>query len=93
MTRTNAWTVSPFRTPLLRSDELDARAGGKVFVKCESLQRSGAFKFRGAYNCLSRLDHQAYPGGVVAYSTGNHGQAVATVGRMLRIPDNHRHAV
>ena len=74
------------RTPLLRSDELDARAGGKVFVKCESLQRSGAFKFRGAYNCLSRLDHQAYPGGVVAYSTGNHGQAVATVGRMLRIP-------
>jgi threonine dehydratase len=74
------------RTPLLRSDELDARAGGKVFVKCESLQRSGAFKFRGAYNCLSRLDHEAYPGGVVAYSTGNHGQAVATVGRMLRIP-------
>jgi threonine dehydratase len=74
------------RTPLLRSDELDARAGGKVFVKCESLQRSGAFKFRGAYNCLSRLDRQAYPGGVVAYSTGNHGQAVATVGRMLGIP-------
>jgi threonine dehydratase len=74
------------RTPLLRSDELDARAGGKVFVKCESLQRSGAFKFRGAYNCLSRLDRQAYPGGVVAYSTGNHGQAVATVGRMLGLP-------
>jgi threonine dehydratase len=74
------------RTPLLRSDELDARAGGRVFVKCESLQRSGAFKFRGAYNCLSRLDRQAYPGGVVAYSTGNHGQAVATVGRMLGIP-------
>jgi threonine dehydratase len=74
------------RTPLLRSDELDTRAGGKVFVKCESLQRSGAFKFRGAYNCLSRLDRQAYPGGVVAYSTGNHGQAVATVGRMLGIP-------
>jgi threonine dehydratase len=73
------------RTPLLRSDELDARAGGKVFVKCESLQRSGAFKFRGAYNCLSRLDRPAYPGGVVAYSTGNHGQAVATVGRMLGI--------
>lgn len=73
------------RTPLLRSDELDARAGGKVFVKCESLQRSGAFKFRGAYNCLSRLDRRAYPGGVVAYSTGNHGQAVATVGRMLGI--------
>lgn len=74
------------RTPLLRSDALDARAGGKVFVKCESLQRSGAFKFRGAYNCLSRLDRQAYPGGVVAYSTGNHGQAVAAVGRMLDMP-------
>lgn len=74
------------RTPLLRSDELDTRAGGKVFVKCESLQRSGAFKFRGAYNCLSRLDRAAYPGGVVAYSTGNHGQAVAAVGRMLGIP-------
>lgn len=74
------------RTPLLRSDELDARAGGRVFVKCESLQRSGAFKFRGAYNCLSRLDRRAYPGGVVAYSTGNHGQAVATVGRMLGVP-------
>ena len=74
------------RTPLLRSDEIDARAGGKVFVKCESLQRSGAFKFRGAYNCLSRLDRDVYPGGVVAYSTGNHGQAVATVGRMLGLP-------
>lgn len=73
------------RTPLLRSDELDARAGGKVFVKCESLQRAGAFKFRGAYNCLSRLDRRTYPGGVVAYSTGNHGQAVATVGKMLDI--------
>lgn len=74
------------RTPLLRSDELDARVGGRVFVKCENLQRSGAFKFRGACNCLSRLDRQAYPGGVVAYSTGNHGQAVATVGRMLGLP-------
>lgn len=74
------------RTPLLRSDELDARAGGKVFVKCENLQRSGAFKFRGAYNFLSRLDRLAYPRGVVAYSTGNHGQAVAMVGRMLGIP-------
>jgi threonine dehydratase len=74
------------QTPLLRSDELDARVGGKVFVKCESLQRSGAFKFRGAYNCLSRLERKNYPGGVVAYSTGNHGQAVATVGRMLGIP-------
>jgi threonine dehydratase len=72
-------------TPLLRSDEIDARTGGRVFLKCENLQVSGAFKFRGAFNCLSRLDRSAYPGGVVAYSTGNHGQAVATVGRMLDI--------
>lgn len=71
------------RTPILRSDELDARAGGKVFVKFESLQHTGAFKFRGAYNCLSRLDRRTYPDGVLAYSTGNHGQAIATVGRML----------
>lgn len=73
-------------TPLLRSDELDARTGGKVFVSCESLQHSGAFKFRGAYNCLSRLDRRAFRGGVVAYFTGNHGLAVATVGRMLPSP-------
>lgn len=70
-------------TPLLRSDALDRLTGGSVVLKCENLQRTGAFKFRGAYNCLSRLDRAAYPGGVVAYSTGNHGQAIATVARML----------
>lgn len=70
-------------TPLLRSDALDRLTGASVVLKCENLQRTGAFKFRGAYNCLSRLDRAAYPGGVVAYSTGNHGQAVATVARML----------
>ncbi|WP_198513197.1 pyridoxal-phosphate dependent enzyme, partial [Brucella pituitosa] len=74
------------RTPLLRSEKLDQLTGAKVFIKCENLQRTGAFKFRGAFNCLSRLDRSAYPGGVVAYSTGNHGQAIATVGRMLGIP-------
>ncbi|MAM11855.1 MAG: pyridoxal-5'-phosphate-dependent protein [Rhizobiaceae bacterium] len=73
------------RTPLLRSEKLDAMTGARVFIKCENLQRTGAFKFRGAYNCLSRLDRAAFPGGVVAYSTGNHGQAIATVGRMLGI--------
>ncbi len=72
-------------TPLLRSDAIDAQVGGRVFVKCENLQVSGAFKFRGAYNCLSRLDRSVYPGGAVAYSTGNHGQAIATVGRMLGV--------
>lgn len=57
-----------------------------MFVKLESLQRTGAFKFRGAYNSMSRLDCTLYPRGVLAYSTGNHGQAVATVGRILGIP-------
>ena len=73
------------RTPLLRSPALDRLTGGEILLKCENLQRSGAFKFRGAYNRLHRLDRAAFPGGVVAYSTGNHGQAVATVGRMLDI--------
>lgn len=71
------------RTPLLRSEALDRRLGLRLFVKAESLQHSGAFKFRGAYNCLSRLAPAAHPGGVVAYSTGNHGQAIATIARML----------
>jgi threonine dehydratase len=74
------------KTPVLRSERLDRLVGASVHIKCENLQKTGAFKFRGAYNCLSRLDRQAYPGGVVAYSTGNHGQAIATVGRMLSIP-------
>ncbi|WP_315755880.1 threonine/serine dehydratase [Bradyrhizobium sp. SZCCHNRI2007] len=73
-------------TPVLRSEWLDRLTGARVYVKCENLQRTGAFKFRGAFNCLSRLDRTAYPGGVVAYSTGNHGQAIATVGKMLDIP-------
>lgn len=73
------------RTPLLRSPALDQLTGGEILLKCENLQRSGAFKFRGAYNRLHRLDRAVFPGGVVAYSTGNHGQAVATVGRMLDI--------
>jgi threonine dehydratase len=73
-------------TPVLRSDLLDELTGAKVFVKLEPLQHTGAFKFRGAYNCLSRLDRRTCPDGVVAYSTGNHGQAIATVGRMLDIP-------
>lgn len=74
------------RTPVVRSDALDAVTGGRVFIKCENLQRSGAFKFRGAYNCLSRLDIDAFPDGVVAYSTGNHGLAIASVGGLLDIP-------
>jgi len=74
------------KTPLVRSDALDARVGARIFLKLENMQHTGAFKFRGAYNCLSRLDLNQFPDGVVAYSTGNHGQAIATVGRMLDIP-------
>ena len=73
------------RTPVLTARTANRLAGAEFFFKCENFQRSGAFKFRGAYNCLSRLDRAAFPGGVVAYSTGNHGQAIATVGRMLGI--------
>ncbi|MCY0386162.1 threonine/serine dehydratase [Robbsia sp. Bb-Pol-6] len=73
-------------TPIVRSDRLDALTGARVFVKLESLQHTAAFKFRGAYNALSRLDRASCPDGVVAYSTGNHGQAIATVGRLLGIP-------
>ncbi len=72
-------------TPLLRSDELDRRTLGRIFVKFESLQHTGAFKFRGAFNALSQIEREKFPGGVVAYSTGNHGQAIATVGNMLGI--------
>jgi threonine dehydratase len=57
-----------------------------VFFKCENLQRAGAFKFRGAYNALARLDRAQQRRGVVAYSSGNHGQAVALAGRLLQIP-------
>lgn len=73
-------------TPLVRSDALDELTGARVFLKLENLQHTGAFKFRGAYNCLSRLDRAICPDGVVAYSTGNHGQAVSAVGKMLNIP-------
>ncbi len=73
-------------TPLLRSDALDAAVGGRVFVKAECLQRTGSFKFRGAYNRLSRLSDGERRTGVVAFSSGNHGQGVAAAGRMLGVP-------
>lgn len=65
------------RTPLHRSAALDERAGRSVLLKCECLQRIGAFKFRGAFNALSLIDFTSYPGGVVACSSGNHAQGVA----------------
>ena len=74
------------RTPLLRSDALDAAAGGRVFVKAECLQRTGSFKIRGAYNRLVRLTEAERPAGVVAFSSGNHAQGVACAARMLGVP-------
>lgn len=74
------------RTPLLESPWLNARIGGRLLVKAEPLQRTGAFKFRGAYNCISQLDAAARKRGVVAYSSGNHAQAVAAAAHMLGAP-------
>ena len=65
------------RTPLLSNEALDAATGGRVFVKAEPLQRTGSFKFRGACNRISRLTEAEKARGVVAYSSGNHAQAVA----------------
>jgi threonine dehydratase len=74
------------RTPVATSQTLDHRTGARVFLKCENLQRGGAFKFRGAWNAISRLPAEARRHGVVAYSSGNHAQAVALVARTLGIP-------
>src|SRR5207302_2588490 len=62
------------------------RTGATVFFKCENLQRGGAFKFRGAYNALSRLSPDERHRGVVTFSSGNHAQAIALAGQVLRIP-------
>jgi threonine dehydratase len=74
------------RTPVATSEQFDRLTGGEVYFKCENLQRMGAFKFRGAYNALSQLDDTARRRGVVAFSSGNHAQAVALAGRLLKIP-------
>jgi threo-3-hydroxy-L-aspartate ammonia-lyase len=73
------------RTPLLSSATLDHDCGGHVLLKAETFQRSGSFKFRGAYNRLSQLDQRERDRGVVAYSSGNHGAAVALAARLLGI--------
>jgi threonine dehydratase len=74
------------RTPVVTSRRLDADTGTSTFFKCENLQRMGAFKFRGAFNALSRFEDDQRRAGVVAYSSGNHAQAVALAGRILGIP-------
>jgi threonine dehydratase len=73
-------------TPVLSSTLLNERCGGMVLLKAEPFQRSGSFKFRGAYNRLSVLDPAARSAGVVAFSSGNHGAAVALAARLLGVP-------
>lgn len=74
------------RTPVVTSRLLDAQVGAQVLLKAENLQRAGSFKFRGAYNRLARLDPAERHRGVVAFSSGNHAQAVALAGSLLGIP-------
>ncbi|AOI88412.1 threo-3-hydroxy-L-aspartate ammonia-lyase [Burkholderia pseudomultivorans] len=74
------------RTPVMTSRTVDEALGAQVFFKCENLQRMGAFKFRGAFNALSRLDAGQRRNGVVAFSSGNHAQAIALSARILGIP-------
>jgi threonine dehydratase len=74
------------RTPVVRSRTLDLRCGARLFVKCENLQRMGAFKFRGAYNFLESLSPSERMRGVVAFSSGNHAQGVALAARLLGVP-------
>ena len=71
------------RTPVLTSRTLDGLVGAGVHVKAECFQRGGAFKFRGAYNKIASLPESARRGGVLAYSSGNHAQAVAIAARLL----------
>ena len=73
------------RTPVLTSSSADALLGAKLFFKCENLQRMGAFKFRGAYNALSQLGPEERKRGVIAFSSGNHAQAIALAGKLLGI--------
>jgi threonine dehydratase len=73
-------------TPLLSSPQIDARLNARVLIKAECLQRTGSFKFRGAYNALSQLDLAKRHAGVVAYSSGNHAQGVAAAAQLLAMP-------
>src|SRR5450631_3931553 len=72
-------------TPVMTSRTVDAATGASVFFKCENFQRMGAFKFRGAFNALARLAPDERSRGVIAFSSGNHAQAVALASRILGI--------
>src|SRR5258708_3953138 len=80
--------LAPFavRTPLLWSPVLNERAGTRIFLKPEMLQRTGSFKFRGAFNKVSSIPKAARGGGVVAFSSGNHAQGVAAAAKILNMP-------
>lgn len=74
------------RTPVVESAALNALTGGRILIKAECLQRTGSFKFRGAWNMISCLDMKTNPGGVVAYSSGNHAQGVAAAAAIKGLP-------
>ena len=74
------------RTPVLRSSTMDKRLGAQLFFKCENFQRMGAFKFRGAFNALSRFDAAQRKAGAIAFSSGNHAQAIALSAQLLGLP-------
>ena len=74
------------RTPLLESSLANERLGGRLFIKAEVLQRTGSFKFRGAYNKIAAIPQERRAGGVVAYSSGNHAQGVAAAAQLLGMP-------
>ena len=74
------------RTPVMTSRTVDEAFCAQVFFKCENLQRMGAFKFRGAFNALSKFSAEQRKAGVVAFSSGNHAQAIALSARLLGIP-------
>src|SRR4051812_5331161 len=82
-----ARVLAPYsvRTPLLSSPALDALTGGRIFLKPEMLQRTGSFKFRGAFNKLASIPQAARSGGVVAFSSGNHAQGVAAAAQILNM--------
>ena len=80
------------RTPLLSNAVLDQITGGRVFLKAEIFQRTGSFKFRGAYNRIARIPESARAGGVVAFSSGNHAQGVAAAAKLRGLPRLDRDA-
>jgi len=75
-----------YQTPILTSKTVNTRTNCQVFFKCENFQRAGSFKFRGAYNALSQLSNQQKKQGVLTFSSGNHGQAIALSGQILNLP-------